>query len=104
MKSSASEILPSGYFLPYQVKYLKDSSRFKILEKSRRIGGTYMQSFEDVTDLLRDKNLPAVYFSSADLTAAAEYIDYCAKWAKIYDVAAKNHGLVVLDGEKNIKT
>ncbi len=105
MTSSASaEALAPGYFLPYQTSYLKDQSRFKILEKSRRIGGTYMQSFEDVTDLIRDKNLPAVYFSSADLTAAAEYIDYCAKWAKVYDVAAKNHGLVVLDDEKDIKT
>jgi phage FluMu gp28-like protein len=109
MNSSASKEpinnpLKKGYFLGYQSAWLNDDSRFKILEKSRRIGGTYMQSFEDVRDLIQKKDLPKVFFSSADLTAAAEYIDYCAKWAGVFNAAAKNVGLELLDEDKDIKT
>lgn len=103
MKSSAPSDLKK-YFLPYQTAWLKDTSRFKILEKSRRIGGTYMQSYEDVRDLIQMKDLPKVFFSSADMTAAAEYIDYCAKWAKVFNIAAQHKGLELLDEEKDIKT
>ncbi|MBI4799682.1 MAG: terminase [Desulfarculus sp.] len=43
-----------GYFLPYQEKWLADRSRLKIAEKSRRIGFTYVQSYEDVRDACPD--------------------------------------------------
>ncbi len=77
-------------FLPYQVKWLEDMSQIKLYEKSRRIGLTYAQSFEDVRDaagLLFDKetgeNPPMdVWFSSNNETNAREYIDYCKKYAR----------------------
>jgi phage FluMu gp28-like protein len=89
-------------FLPYQQRWLKDESRIKIWEKSRRIGATYVQAYEDVRDCLK-KTVPAVWFSSADLTAAAEYIGYCAKWARAFGAAAKDLGEVVLDEKKGVK-
>jgi phage FluMu gp28-like protein len=89
-------------FLPYQVRWIKDESRVKIWEKSRRIGATYCQAYEDVRDCV-SKKVPAVWFSSADLTAAAEYILYCAKWARAFHVAAKDLGEIVLDEKKGIK-
>lgn len=67
------------YFFPYQKRYLLDKSKVKIFEKSRRIGGTYVQSFEDVQDCIEQPGLK-VFFSSADMTAAAEYIDYISGW------------------------
>lgn len=93
----------SKYFLPYQVLWLKDNSPVKIWEKSRRIGATYVQSYEDVRDCVKG-NVPAVWFSSADESAAKEYIIYCAQWAKLFDAGAKDLGEVVLDNDKNIKT
>ncbi|MBF0487544.1 MAG: hypothetical protein HQK98_05225 [Nitrospirae bacterium] len=90
------------YFLPYQIVWLKDNSLVKIWEKSRRIGATYMQSYEDVRDCVADK-VPSVWFSSADESAAKEYILYCEQWAKLFDKAAKYLGQVVLDSEKDIK-
>jgi phage FluMu gp28-like protein len=102
MKSSDSE-LKEKYFLPYQAAWLKDKSLFKVFEKSRRIGGTYVQSFEDVDDLINMERLPAVYFSSADLSAAAEYIRYAAKWAKVYNVVGKSKDIQVIE-EDGIKT
>ncbi len=91
------------YFLHYQEQWLKDKSPIKIWEKSRRIGATYVQSYEDVRDCAGGK-IPAVWFSSADESAAREYIEYCEKWTRLFHIAAKNLGLVVLDSEKDIKT
>ncbi len=92
------------YFLPYQGRWLKDKGPVKIWEKSRRIGATYVQSYEDVKDIISPKkNIPAVWFSSADESAAKEYIEYAAKWTKLYNVAAQSLGQVVIDSERDIK-
>lgn len=91
------------YFLPYQQRWLADASRIKIWEKSRRIGATYVQSYEDVRDC-STRAVPKVWFSSADESAAREYIEYCEKWATLFNLAAQNMGLVLLDSEKDIKT
>lgn len=91
------------YFLPYQINWLKDESPIKIWEKSRRIGATYVQAYEDVRDCVK-KYVPAVWFSSADESAAKEYILYCEKWARLFNAAAKYLGEIVLDDVKNIKT
>ncbi len=90
------------YFLPYQMKWLNDKSKIKIWEKSRRIGATYVQSFEDVQDCI-NKKVPAVWFSSADESAAKEYIDYCEKWVKFFHAVAKSRGEQVIDSDKDIK-
>lgn len=92
----------SGYFLPYQVKWINDNSRFKIVEKSRRVGMTYAQSYEDVRDAARVDGMD-VWFSSADESAAAEYILYCQQWAKLFDAAAEYLGEVVIDSDKDVK-
>ena len=68
--------MKDNYFMPYQQRWLDDKSKIKIWEKSRRIGATYVQSYEDVRDCVNRK-VPAVWFSSADESAAKEYIDYC---------------------------
>ncbi len=91
----------SKYFLPYQIRWLKDQSPIKIWEKSRRIGATYVQAYEDVREAAQNKW--DVWFSSADESAAREYILYCAKWAKLFDKAANYLGVVVLDSDKDIK-
>lgn len=63
-------------FLPYQVAWLQDNSQIKIYEKSRRIGMTYAQAFEDVIDAAVFGKYN-VWFSSNNITNAREYIDYC---------------------------
>jgi len=92
----------SKYFLPYQARWLQDESPVKVWEKSRRIGATYVQSYEDVRDCVK-KKVPAVWFSSADESAAREYITYCEMWVKLFHMAAESLGLVVIDDEKDIK-
>jgi phage FluMu gp28-like protein len=91
------------YFLPYQINWLNDNSQIKVWEKSRRIGATYVQAYEDVRDVVLG-NVPAVWFSSADESAAKEYILYCAQWAKLFDKGARDLGEQVLESDKSIKT
>jgi phage FluMu gp28-like protein len=90
------------YFLPYQISWLKDKSDIKVWEKSRRIGATYVQSYEDVSDCASGR-VPAVWFSSADESAAREYIEYAEKWTKLFNNSAENFGQQMVDSERNLK-
>jgi phage FluMu gp28-like protein len=77
-----------SYFLPYQVQWIRDPSSFAIGEKSRRIGWTYASSYRAVERRVAGKG--NLYYSSADLTAAREFIDYCRdKWAPAFNVVAR---------------
>ena len=96
------------FWLQYQKDWLADDSLIKFWEKSRRIGATYVQSYEDVRDCVTKryfkKGRPLkVWFTSADLSAAKEYIDYCKEWATFYNSIAKDLGEVIIDEEKDIK-
>ena len=37
-----------AYFLPYQVAWIRDPARLKIVEKSRQIGFSYADSYDSV--------------------------------------------------------
>ncbi len=93
------------YFLPYQSAWILDESRLKICEKSRRIGMTYVQSYEDVRDACRRENPMDVWFSSADESAAREYIRYCEQWTRLLKIAAESFTHeIVIENEGNLKT
>jgi phage FluMu gp28-like protein len=83
---NASMIEPLHYFLPYQLAWLKEPASLAVAQKSRRIGWTYMEAYRAVERRVQSKG--NLYFSSADLTAAKEFIDYCEMWAKIFNVVA----------------
>lgn len=82
--------------LPYQVRYLRDRSPMKKWVKSRRIGGTWTQSLEDVLDCV-DKPGLKVWFSSADLSAGKEYLDYVRMWVDVANLLVQT--VVVLEDE-----
>lgn len=96
------------FWLKYQKEWLADKSQIKFAEKGRREGFTYVQSYEDVRDCVTNsyyrKGRPLkVWFTSADITAAKEYIDYCKEWASFFNSVAKDLGEVLVDEEKDIK-
>src|SRR5688572_2231763 len=83
------------HFLPYQVDWINDESPVAIGEKSRRIGWTYASSFRAVDRRLRlETNL---YFTSADLTAAREFVEYCQRWLPTFHAVEKSMRLEELD-------
>lgn len=92
-----------GYFLPYQARWIADPSRLKICEKSRRIGMTYAQSYEDVIDASKQDKPMDIWFSSADESAAKEYIRYCTQWVKLLNIAAQDLGEIVISREDDVK-
>lgn len=92
----------ANHFLPYQMAWLNDTSRLKIAEKSRRIGWTYVQSYEDARDAARQGGMD-VWFSSADESAAREYILYVQQWAELFHLSAEVLGEVVLSARDDIK-
>lgn len=89
------------YFLPYQERWLKDTAPIKIWEKSRRIGASYVQAYEDVTDCIKGK-CNNVWFSSADESAAKEYIIYASEWGKLFNYPAEDLGEQVIDDVKTL--
>jgi phage FluMu gp28-like protein len=95
--------MKQAYFLPYQQAWLDDNSRLKIGEKSRRVGWTYAQAYEDVRDAAKKDGAMDVWFTSADISAAREYIRYCEMWARVLDTGARSLGEIVIDSEDDIK-
>lgn len=82
--------------LPYQVRWLRDRSPMKKWVKSRRVGGTWTQSLEDVLDCV-DKPGLKVWFSSSDLGAGKEYLDYVRMWVEVANLLVQT--VVVLEDE-----
>jgi len=97
------------HFLPYQLRWLGDDAQIKAWEKSRRIGATYTQAYEDVRDIVTRKEytpgrpITRVYFSSKDEEAGKEYIEYCLRYAKIFNIVAKDTGVQVIDETDGVR-
>ena len=98
----------NSYFLPYQVRWLEDAAPIKVWEKSRRIGATYTQAYEDVRDIVTRREytpgrpVKRVYFSSKDEEAGKEYIEYCKRYAQVFNIVAKDAGVQVIDEKEGV--
>lgn len=90
------------YFMKYQARYLNDKSRFKFVEKSRRIGMTYVEAFDNALDASSGK-VKEVWFSSADLSAAEEFMDYIKFWNEIIGAIAHDMGEVIIDSDNDVR-
>lgn len=75
------------YLLGYQWRWVQDDSPMKLGRKSRRAGWTYAEALRSVIQRLRTKR--DHWFSSADETAALEFIEYCRFWSDFIGQAAK---------------
>ncbi len=80
-------------FLPYQRRWIDDTSVIKLGDKSRRTGWTWCEAFDAVSRRFRGTHLSKsdYWFSSADDSAAAEFIEYCRFFAQaIYQQGASH--------------
>jgi len=73
-----------GMFLPYQLAWINDAAPRKLGDKSRRTGWTYSEAYDCVSKRFRKtaRRDMDYWFSSADESAAQEYIEYCRFFAK----------------------
>lgn len=72
--------------LPYQQKYLLDRSRYILWEKSRRIGVTWVSALKSVLKRISRTEPIDHLYSSADMTAAVEWLGYCRTWSEHFNV------------------
>lgn len=96
----------SKVFLGYQRRWIGAKAQVKVVEKSRRIGLTWAQAFDDVlTASTKGRDGMDVLYISFNQDMTREYIDTCADWArKIEGVAAKVHEEIFRDNaEREIK-
>lgn len=86
------------FLCPYQVAWINETAPVAGAEKSRRIGWTYADALARVIE--RAGQNPVAFdhwHSSADMTAAEEYIGYCAEFAGMIDAVGR-----VMDGVEDV--
>ena len=84
----------SGWFLPYQERWINDFSRLKIMEKSRQIGMTLAAAYRAVETTATGS--VDTWLASRDETQGALFIRDCAKWAEVLSRRANRHGRKLL--------
>ena len=90
-------------FLPYQKRWIENPAQFSIAEKSRRIGLTYSEAYRVTRDLsTKQVKNNKVWFSSADLSASEEFIDYVGFFARMLNTAAEYIGEVVIEKDDDV--
>ncbi len=85
--------------MPYQVGWITDDRRFKLWDKSRRIGATYGESYRAVRRRNMINHKRDYWFSSADESAAAEFALYCRQWCELIEAVAEHFTETLEDDE-----
>ena len=92
------------YFLPYQLRWIKDPYQISLRDKSRRTGGTETVAFEALLWGF-ETTMPSkdIWFTSADKKAAEEFIIAITKWAKVFNFASELIGKELINEEDEDK-
>ena len=93
---SAAKIL-----LPYQRRWVADTSRVRVWEKSRRIGASYCEAFQSVMGAAKSREAGGqdTFYLSYNKEMTQTFIRDCAFWAKALNVLADEAEEVVLRDE-----
>lgn len=78
--------------LPYQQRWVADTSPFKVASKSRRTGLTWAEAADNVLTAAssREAGGQNVYYIAYNQDMTLEYIQACAMWAKAFNKAASD--------------
>lgn len=88
---------PDGIFLPFQSAWIKDTSRLKLMEKSRQIGLSWSSAYACVERTAAHDSQHDQWVSSRDDLQARLFIEDCKLWATVMNMAARDLGEIVLD-------
>lgn len=89
------------FFLPYQAAWIRDTSRIKVMEKSRQIGISFATAYRATIETARAGALYDTWVSSRDDLQAQLFGEDCSRFASILHLAAGDLALEVVDpGEK----
>ncbi len=84
-------------FLPFQSAWITDTSRLKLMEKSRQIGISWSTAYAAAERAAAQSARFDEWVSSRDDIQARLFIEDCKLWSGIMGMAAKDLGEVVLD-------
>lgn len=76
----------STFFLPYQIRWIQDDSRIKIMEKSRQIGLSWATAYRTLRNAMR---LPRTHYwiCSRDRHQAGLFLKDCQAFSQIFNQA-----------------
>lgn len=100
-----AKVIPAdrdAVFLPFQSKWIKDTSRIKLMEKSRQIGISWATAYGVDERAAAQGARFDEWISSRDDIQARLFIEDCKLWAGIMGMAAKDLGEVVIDADKKV--
>ncbi len=86
--------------LDYQKRWVLDTSRLKIMEKSRQIGISWASAYSLVRRKALDTARLDGWVSSRDEIQARLFLDDCKRFAGILDTAVKDLGVQLVENEK----
>ncbi len=91
--------MSGAILLPYQQRWIADQAPVKVIEKSRRIGLSYVEASDSVLHAADADRGANVYYISYDKEMTSGFIQDCATWAKAFHAAAGEIGEEVLTRE-----
>lgn len=81
--------------LPYQSRWVADTSGFKVIEKSRRIGLSWAEAYDSV--MHAGAGIGNVYYQSYALDMTRGFISDCVEWAAALQVGAEAVGETLVE-------
>ncbi len=93
---------PDALLLAYQAKWVADTARLKLMEKSRQIGISWGTAYAGTERTARAGARYDQWVSSRDDLQARLFIEDCKMWAQVLGLAAEDLGEKVIDEEKKI--
>lgn len=99
LKDRIAAVLAS-YFLPYQEAWIRDESRNKLCEKTRRCGLTFAEEYRRVERISAAGARYDAYITSKDEGLAKQFIREAKGFADMFKMAANDIGEVVFDKDK----
>ncbi|WP_086619254.1 terminase large subunit domain-containing protein [Erythrobacter tepidarius] len=88
---------PEAIFLPYQARWIADTSQLKLIEKSRQIGLSWATAYATVSRTALVTARFDQWISSRDDIQAQLFLEDCKFWAGNLSLAAEDLGEIVLD-------
>lgn len=88
---------PDALFLPFQARWVTDTSRLKLMEKSRQIGISWSTAYTAVERTAAKAARFDQWVSSRDEMQARLFIEDCRLWTDVLKVAGEYLGEQVID-------
>ncbi|HVA69686.1 MAG TPA: hypothetical protein VNF45_10255 [Candidatus Binataceae bacterium] len=98
-KSIGEMAASEGVLLPYQVRWMADTSAVKVAEKSRRIGITWTEAADAALTAAARGGMD-VWYLGYNRDMAREFVDTAGEWARQFNKAARAVEEIAVEDER----